>query len=660
MLQARAPAPPQPYTKAPGTEPLPGYVLLEPLGRGGFGEVWKCEAPGGLHKAIKFVSGDTDSITSDSAQLSQEFEAFQQVKAIRHPFLLTLERVELIGNELVMVMELADRQLGDRFSECQQAGLPGIPRDELVGYLREAAEALDMISAKYGLQHLDVKPANLFLLAGHVKVGDYGLVSKLDAGSGKSRGLTPRYAAPEVMQGQVHTQSDQYSLALVYHELLTGTFPFAGRTAQQLMLQHVSLPPDLSALADYDQPVVGLALQKRPEDRFASCEEFVRVLAARPVITPEMARSLLVTPAPRAPGLNTGTLRLPGSSGAIRTSQTKANDTTRKNIPAPTPPATPAVELPRFTTPRPSSPLPLKLPDPTPAAQARPAPPRSRSVQLEQLLSVVPLEWLVGQPAPNPDRSSNSVVRTIMESALGVNPPPRDLRGVTRLPDGSWTCRFLTTMDPRVAQVKLDLLWEEGGVAMDSRDPGRVVFRQDAPEPAPASTGLFGSFGKKSAPQPAKSGLEVVVELPQPGSGVGEVVVTGNVFGTPPPEFIRNSERSIVKLIEGVRRELNNFQERRKHPRVPAAFPLTLYPLHSDGRVDSSFTGRCKDISEGGLAFTTKTKPSTRHFYAAFDDIPQTAGIAILIQLVRYTRRENDVLVTGRYRLDLVPNLDEK
>ena len=63
------------YTKTPGTEPIPGYVLLEPLGRGGFGEVWKCEAPGGLLKAVKFVTGNTGAVTDVSWRLDSNLLA---------------------------------------------------------------------------------------------------------------------------------------------------------------------------------------------------------------------------------------------------------------------------------------------------------------------------------------------------------------------------------------------------------------------------------------------------------------------------------------------------------------------------------------------------------------------------------------------------------
>src|SRR5262245_65343795 len=94
------------FIHQPSTEPIHGYRLIEPLGKGGFGEVWKCEAPGGLTKAIKFVSPEGEE---GGCLAAQEFAALQRVKAIRHPFILSLDRVEVVDGTLLILMELADR-----------------------------------------------------------------------------------------------------------------------------------------------------------------------------------------------------------------------------------------------------------------------------------------------------------------------------------------------------------------------------------------------------------------------------------------------------------------------------------------------------------------------------------------------------------------------
>jgi hypothetical protein len=146
--------------------------------------------------------------------------------------------------------------------------------------MRDAAEALDHMNEKHNLQHLDIKPRNLFLISDRCKVADFGLVKQLErqSASGLLGGVTPLYAPPETYSGKISGQSDQYSLAIVYQELLTGQRPFTGKNVRQLAQQHMHDEPELRLLPEPERPVVARALAKDPAKRFPTCLAFMRAL----------------------------------------------------------------------------------------------------------------------------------------------------------------------------------------------------------------------------------------------------------------------------------------------------------------------------------------------------------------------------------------------
>src|SRR5581483_8860140 len=114
----------------------------------------------------------------------------------------------------------------------------------------------------------------------------------------------------ETFEGWVSRYSDQYSLAIVFQELLTGARPFNGSNTRQLLMQHINGVPDLNSLPAADQPVIARALSKKPDDRWPTCAEMVRELklggVPRPPTTPAMTPPMRATRLPREEPLQAG------------------------------------------------------------------------------------------------------------------------------------------------------------------------------------------------------------------------------------------------------------------------------------------------------------------------------------------------------------------
>ena len=197
---------------------------------------------------------------------------------------------------LIIGMELADRTLMDRYQEVTNGGLKGISYPELMRYSRETAKVIDYLNKPrhflggkkpVGIQHGDIKPQNILLVGGGVKVGDFGLVRLLESAVVQgAAGMTIAYASPECFAGQTSRWSDQYSLAVTYCHLRGGALPFAHSTDKP---RHTDLEaaPDLTMLPAAERPAVERALARDPRKRWPNCRTFVQALVERPSVGEE-------------------------------------------------------------------------------------------------------------------------------------------------------------------------------------------------------------------------------------------------------------------------------------------------------------------------------------------------------------------------------------
>jgi len=274
----------------PGFEPIPGYVLVRRRGRGGFGEVWEAETTIGLRVALKFVHG------TGRAQ-SGEFRALELTRHIRHPHLLANFAAWQIGGRLVVGMELADGSLWDRYIRSADEGLGGIPRSELLGYLGDAAEALDWLNQPshtlagrpgLGVQHRDIKPPNILIFGDRAKVADLGMARAIDGERSEPSGTCSfPYAPPEFFEGRAARESDHYGLAVSYCQVRRGRLPFEGDAAS-MTAGHLYGVPDLSGLPEAEVPIIARALAKKADDRWPDCRSLIAVLRdLDPIESPE-------------------------------------------------------------------------------------------------------------------------------------------------------------------------------------------------------------------------------------------------------------------------------------------------------------------------------------------------------------------------------------
>ena len=251
---------------------IPRYTLLQRLGESTRATVYLAESAAlGRTVALK-VTRNPDA---EHSNFAHEYSA---IGALRHPSIVDIFDYGVFDGREYIAMEYFP--CGDLKARLQHP----ISVAQSLEYLRRIAQALQVVHAA-GILHRDLKPPNIMLREdGQVVLIDFGLAKNLDnptrsTAAGVLRG-SPYYMSPEQAQGiTLDRRSDLYSLGVIFHEMLTGTKPYVGATAIEVLQQHVTAPvPELPEEFADQQPILDRLMAKTRDERFDDAGELVAAL----------------------------------------------------------------------------------------------------------------------------------------------------------------------------------------------------------------------------------------------------------------------------------------------------------------------------------------------------------------------------------------------
>jgi len=263
------------------------YEILDELGRGAMGVVYKArDTKIGREVAIKTIRlSDKVDPSEVNALRERLFREAQSAGRLSHPGIVTIYDIEEEDDLAYISMELVDgRTLENMISGGEADELPFVGR-----VMRLSAAALDYAHSR-DIVHRDIKPANLMITRdSRVKITDFG-IARISSSQLTQTGTvmgTPSYMSPEQVKGDpLDGRSDQFSLAVIAYEMLTGQKPFAGENLTSVMFKIVSeTPVEPKALNPKIPPLVQdsllKALSKNPAERYPACAAFAAALSSQ-------------------------------------------------------------------------------------------------------------------------------------------------------------------------------------------------------------------------------------------------------------------------------------------------------------------------------------------------------------------------------------------